>query len=175
MAGAVADEILVYQYRQTPGGEAAFAKRWGTPMVTAFAEALEAITARVGITPVNTSGGQQLQVEDYPLAAVREALANALLHGDYRERRPVQIEHSPDALTVRSPGPLVAGITPDNILTVGSRARFPLLTGACRVLGLARNSGRVLTGCSARWPALADLRCGSTWSTKPLIQRPSSP
>lgn len=141
-AVAAPDEILVYQYRQTPGGEAVFARRWGTPMVTAFAEALEAITARIGITPVNTSAGQQLQVEDYPVVAVREALANALLHGDYRERRPVQVEHSPDSLTVRSPGPLVAGITPDNILTAGSRARFPLLTGACRTLGLAEELGQ---------------------------------
>jgi ATP-dependent DNA helicase RecG len=136
------DEILVYQYRLTPGGEAAFAKRWGTPMVTAFAEAMEAITARIGITPVNTSAGQQLQVEDYPIIAIREALANALLHGDYRERRPVQVEHSPDSLSVRSPGPLVAGITPENILTAGSRARFPLLAGAYRTLGLAEELGQ---------------------------------
>lgn len=141
-AASAAEEILVYQYRQTPGGEAAYAKRWGTPMVTAFAEAMEVITARIGITPVNTSGGQQIQVEDYPLAALREALANALLHGDYRERRPVQIEHSPESVTVRSPGPLVAGITPENILTAGSRARFALLTGACRTLGLAEELGQ---------------------------------
>jgi ATP-dependent DNA helicase RecG len=141
-AVSVSAEILVYQYRQTPGGEAVFARRWGTPMVTAFAEALEAITARIGITPVNTSSGQQLQVEDYPVLAVREALANALLHGDYRERRPVQVEHSSDSLAVRSPGPLVAGITPENILTAGSRARFPLLTGAFRTLGLAEELGQ---------------------------------
>lgn len=141
-AESAADEILVYQYRHTPGGEAAFARRWGTPMVTAFAEAMEAMTARIGITPVNTSAGQQLQVEDYPLLAVREALANALLHGDYRERRMVQVEHSPDSLSVRSPGPLVAGITPDNILTAGSRARFPLLASACRTLGMAEELGQ---------------------------------
>ncbi|MGH3803002.1 MAG: ATP-binding protein, partial [Pseudonocardiaceae bacterium] len=141
-ASSAPDEVLVYQYRQTPGGEAAFARRWGTPMVTAFAEALEAITARIGTTPVNISTGQQLQIEDYPVAAVREALANALLHGDYRERRPVQVEHSPDSLDVRSPGPLVAGITPENILTAGSRARFPLLTSACRTLGLAEELGQ---------------------------------
>lgn len=141
-ATSAAEDILVYQYRQTPGGEAAYAKRWGTPMVTAFAEAMEVITARVGITPVNTSSGQQIQVEDYPLSALREALANALLHGDYRERRPVQIEHAPESVSVRSPGPLVAGITPDNILTAGSRARFALLTGACRTLGLAEELGQ---------------------------------
>lgn len=141
-AGSTADDILVYQYRQTPGGEAAVARRWGTPMILAFSEAMDALSARIGTTPVNTSAGQQLQIEDYPLAAVREALANALLHGDYRERRPVQIEHSPDSLSIRSPGPLVAGITPDNILTAGSRARFPLLAGACRTLGLAEELGQ---------------------------------
>jgi ATP-dependent DNA helicase RecG len=110
--------------------------------VTAFDEAMEIAQARIGTTPINTSGGQQIQVEDYPLAAVREAMANALLHGDYRERRPVQIEHSPDALIVRSPGPLVAGITPANILTAGSRARFPLLAHASRQLGLAEELGQ---------------------------------
>lgn len=140
--GGTSDEILVYQYRQTPGGEAVSARRWSTPMIIAFAEAVEAMTARIGTTPVNTSSGQQLQIEDYPLAAVREALANALLHGDYRERRPVQIEHSPDSMSVRSPGPLVAGITPENILTAGSRARFPLLAGSCRALGLAEELGQ---------------------------------
>lgn len=139
---ATADDILVYQYRQTPGGEAVAAKRWGTPMILAFSEAMDNLSVRIGTTPVNTSAGQQLQIEDYPLAAVREALANALLHGDYRERRPVQIEHSPDSLSIRSPGPLVAGITPGNILTAGSRARFPLLTGACRTLGMAEELGQ---------------------------------
>ncbi|MDN5916810.1 MAG: putative DNA binding domain-containing protein [Pseudonocardia sp.] len=76
--GAV-DEILVYQYRQTPGGEAVVARRWGTPMISAYTEAMETIAARIGTTPVNTSSDQQLQIEDYPLSAVREAVANALL------------------------------------------------------------------------------------------------
>lgn len=138
----LADTILVYQYRETPGGEAVVVRRWGTPMITAYSEAMEAIAARVRTTPVTTSTGQQLQIEDFPLVAVREAIANALLHGDYRERRPVQVEHSPESLSVRSPGPLVAGITPDNILTAPSRPRFPLLAGACRALELAEELGQ---------------------------------
>lgn len=141
-ASSTAADVLVYQYRQTPGGEAVFVKRWGTPVVLAFTELLDVVTARVRTTPVNTPSGQQLQVEDYPVAAIREALANALLHGDYRERRPVQVEHSPDSLVVRSPGPLVAGITPENILTAGSRARFPTLSSAARTLGLAEELGQ---------------------------------
>lgn len=138
----LADTILVYQYRETPGGEAVVARRWGTPMITAYAEAMEAVAARVRTTPVTTSSGQQLQIEDFPLVAVREAIANALLHGDYRERRPVQVEHSPESLFIRSPGPLVAGITPENILTAPSRPRFPLLAGACRSMELAEELGQ---------------------------------
>ena len=41
-----------------------------------------------------------------------------------------------------SPGPLVSGITPQNILTAGSRARFPSLATAFRILGLAEELGQ---------------------------------
>lgn len=141
-SGATNHEILTYQHRQTLSGEADQVRRWTTPLLTAFSEALSVISARVNSTPVNTAQGQQITIEDYPLAAVREALANAMIHGDLRERRPVQVEHSPEALTVRSPGPLVAGITPDNILTHGSRPRFPQLAATMRVLGLAEELGQ---------------------------------
>ena len=136
------DDVIVYQYRPTPGGESSAVRRWGTPLILSFGEAIDTVAARNGITPVNTNSGQQLQVEDYPSVAIREALANAVIHGDYREKRPVQIEHSPDALTVTSPGPLVSGITPKNILTAGSRARFPSLAAAFRILGLAEELGQ---------------------------------
>lgn len=137
-----AHEVLVYQHRQTRSGEADQVRRWQPPLLTSFSEALAVISARINATPVQTASGQQVTIEDFPLAAVREALANALIHGDLRERRPAQIEHSPETLTVRSPGPLVTGITPDNILTHGSRPRFPLLAATMRVLGLAEELGQ---------------------------------
>ncbi|HEY5980094.1 MAG TPA: RNA-binding domain-containing protein [Microlunatus sp.] len=137
-----AQEVLVYQHRNTRSGEADQVRRWRMPALIAFAESLAVMAARISSTPVNTSQGQQLTIEDYPVAAIREALANALIHGDIRERRPVQIEHSPEALSMRSPGPLVAGITPENILTHGSRPRFPLLASTMRVLGLAEELGQ---------------------------------
>jgi len=137
-----AHEVLVYQHRRTRSGEADQVRRWSPPILTAFSEALGVIAARINSTPVTTAKGQQVTIEDFPLAAVREALANAMIHGDLRERRPVQVEHSPEALSVRSPGPLVAGITPDNILTHGSRPRFALLATTMRVLGLAEELGQ---------------------------------
>lgn len=137
-----AHEVLVYQHRRTRSGEADQVRRWSPPLLTAFSEALAVISARINSTPVTTAQGQQVTIEDFPLAAVREALANAMIHGDLRERRPVQVEHSPEALSVRSPGPLVAGITPENILTHGSRPRFALLASTMRVLGLAEELGQ---------------------------------
>ncbi|MGP6176288.1 RNA-binding domain-containing protein [Microbacterium sp. A196] len=136
-----AHEVLVYQYRETPGGEVRSGRRWQAPLLTAINEVLAMIDARVGTIPLNLSNGQQIQIEDYPLVAIREALANALTHGDLRERRPVTVEHSPQSLTIVSPGPLVAGITPENILTHPPRPRFPSLAAAMRAVGLAEQYG----------------------------------
>lgn len=136
-----AHDLLAYQYRETPGGEVRAGRRWQPPLLTAAVEALALVEARVGTIPLNLSSGQQIQIEDYPILAVREALANALAHGDIRERRPVTIEHSPQSLVITSPGPLVAGITPENILTHPPRPRFPSLAAAMRSVGLAEQHG----------------------------------
>lgn len=136
-----AHDLLVYQYRETPGGDVRSGRRWQAPLLSAAIEALAMIEARIGTIPLNLSSGQQLQIEDYPVLAIREALANALTHGDLRERRPVMVEHSPQSLVIVSPGPLVAGITPENILTHPPRPRFASLAAAMRAVGLAEQYG----------------------------------
>jgi ATP-dependent DNA helicase RecG len=135
-------EAIVYQHRRTQAGETDAVLRLGTPLVLAFEEVLQATRARQGITPVTLPDGRQLQIEDYPSAAVREAIVNALIHGDWRLRVPVRIEHSPQYLKIDSPGPLVSGVTTSNILTRGSRARYPSLAAAFRLLGLAEEVGQ---------------------------------
>lgn len=135
-------DLIVYQYRRTAGGEAVAAARWGAPLLLGIEDALAAISSRQGLTPVTLRSGIQLQLEDFPTAAVREAVVNAVVHGDLRLGRPAQVEHAPDALTVTSPGPLVSGITSRNILTRGSRARFPSLAKVVRVSGLAEELGQ---------------------------------
>lgn len=135
-------EVLVYQHRQTLAGEADVVRRWQAPILVAFRECLEAIEARVVSTPITTRAGQQLTLQDFSMDAVREALANALIHGDLRDKRPVTIEHSPESLRITSPGPLVSGITPQNILTHGSKPRFRALARAMRIVGLAEELGQ---------------------------------
>lgn len=135
-------ELLVYQYRETAGGEVKAGRRWTAPILVAFTEALATIEARIDTTPVNLLSGQQVQIQDFPIVAVREAIANALMHGDHRDRRPVFVEHSPELLEVRSPGPLVSGISPSNILTHPPKPRFPSLAEAMRACGLAEKWGQ---------------------------------
>jgi ATP-dependent DNA helicase RecG len=133
---------VIYQYRSTPGGEPSAIERLGGPLVTDFERLLEFIRARRHLTPITLPDGQQIHVEDFPDLAVREAVANAVIHRDYHLAGPVAIDHSPEILVAASPGPLVAGVTPENILTHPSKPRNRSLAHAARVLGFAEEIGR---------------------------------
>jgi ATP-dependent DNA helicase RecG len=135
-------EVVAYQHRASAGGETDFGRRWSGALIVAYREVLAVIEARTGTTPVNLASGQQLQIEDFPLTAVREALTNAIMHGDHRDHRPIQVEHSPQSLVVLSPGPLVPGVSPSNILTHPPKPRFPVLADALRSIGLAEKWGQ---------------------------------
>jgi ATP-dependent DNA helicase RecG len=141
-SGMSPSPAILYQYRLTPGGEPRDVQRIEAPLVIAIQRALELVQARRTLTPVNLPNGQQLEIADFPEVAVREAIANAVIHRDYHLSGPVVIEHSPEVLVVTSPGPLVAGVTPENILTHPSRPRNPLLAKAARTLGFAEEVGR---------------------------------
>jgi len=141
-AGVAAEPAILYQHRQTPGGEATAVERVVLPLVTAFERTMELIWARRNVTPLTLPNGQQIEIADFPEIAVREALSNAVVHRDYRLRQPINIEHSPSAFVVISPGPLVGSVTRDNILTHASTPRNPVLARAARILRLAEETGR---------------------------------
>lgn len=133
---------IVYQYRATPGGEPKLVQRLGTPLLIAATKTIETVSARQSLTPVTLPSGQQITIEDFPSLAVREAISNALCHRDYHLNGSVVVEHSPEVFLVTSPGPLVSGVTPANIITTTSRPRNPALSKIARVLGLAEELGR---------------------------------
>jgi ATP-dependent DNA helicase RecG len=133
---------LLYQYRPTPGGEPTAIERLDGPLVLVFERVMELIQARRRLTPVNLPTGQQIHIEDFPELAVREALANGLIHRDYHVDEAVTVEHSPEVFVVSSPGPLVSGVTPENILTHPSKPRNAVLAQAARLLGLVEEVGR---------------------------------
>lgn len=132
---------LVYTYKESTGGEATNVERFGGPLVEAFEAVVALVQARRKVTPLTLPTGQQLQIEDFPQLALREALSNGVLHRDYNLSDPVRVTHSPHALEVTSPGPLVAGVTQSNILTHDSKPRNRALAQAARMLGLAEELG----------------------------------
>ncbi len=133
---------IVYQYRNTPGGEPKNVSRLGTPYVFAFSRTMDFVAARRVSTPLTLPNGQQVTIEDFPTLAVREALSNAICHRDYHLEGPITVDHSPEIFSITSPGPLVSGVTPANILTTTSRPRNPALAKAARILGFAEELGR---------------------------------
>jgi ATP-dependent DNA helicase RecG len=131
-----------YQYRPSPGSEAVFAIRGNRSIPAAVESLLELVEARAEARPLNLVGGVQLSLMDYPASAVREVVVNALLHRDLPGGGSVDIEHSPERLAIQSPGGLVAGVTPGNILTHPSTPRHRLLAEAVALLRLAERTGQ---------------------------------
>jgi ATP-dependent DNA helicase RecG len=133
---------LTYQFRPAPGIEATAVHHDDGPLLAVIERAIELVAARSLQRPVALQGGAQVALVDYPGAAVREIVVNALLHRDYETHGVVQIEHSPEQLTISSPGGLVFGVTPDNILTHPSTPRNRCLFEAVSMLGIAERTGQ---------------------------------
>lgn len=154
---------IVYQYRATPGGEPRTAERIPAPLLLAFLRVMSLMEARISSKPLALPSGQVVSIEDFPLVAIRETLSNAICHRDLRAMVPVTIEHSPDLLRVTSPGPLVPGVTTNNIITTASRPRNPALARIARTLGIAEELGsgvdrmfRAMIGAGRMLPLIED-------------------
>ena len=139
---SIASYGYAYQYRPTPGSEASSRLREAKPILTAVERLLDAVETRRSVHPINTAGGVQLQLYDYPSNAVRELVVNALVHRDYQIEGSVDLEHSLEQLTIGSPGGLVFGVTPENILTHPSTPRNRLLLETVTTLQLAERTGQ---------------------------------
>jgi ATP-dependent DNA helicase RecG len=75
-------------------------------------------------------------VPDYSERALREALANALIHRDYQRLGAVHFQWHPDRIEVSSPGGFPEGVRLDNLLVTAPRPRNPLLADAFKRAGI---------------------------------------
>jgi ATP-dependent DNA helicase RecG len=131
-----------YQYRPSPGREPTNRFRGNRPLLEALELILDAVQVRSELEPLDVRGAQQLQLIDYPPRAVRELLVNAFVHRSYESYGTVDVEQSPEHLTISSPGGLVAGVTPQNILVHASAPRNYLLTDVISRLQIAERTGQ---------------------------------
>jgi len=131
-----------YQFRPTAGTEAVIRQRGRRPLLWAVETLLDLVDGRRQVHPLTLAGGVQLQLSDYPLDAVRELVVNGLIHRSYETNGTMDVEHTAEQLTISSPGGLVYGVTPANILTYPSTSRHRLLTETMATVQLAERTGQ---------------------------------
>lgn len=88
------------------------------------------------------SNGKRRDVPEYPLAAVREAVLNALVHRDYSirtENIPITIEMYNDRLEIRNPGGLYGRLTADELGKAAPESRNPALINILELLEVTEN------------------------------------
>jgi len=87
-------------------------------------------------------GFQRREVWEYPLEALREAVANALIHRDYTYPADIQIRIEEDHLEVWSPGELPPPLTPEALYRPHpSVLRNPLIAQAFYFAGIIERWG----------------------------------
>lgn len=93
-------------------------------------------------TIVDPSTGKRTDRSEYPLAAVREAILNALIHRDYSihtEGMPIQLLLFQDRMEIRSPGGLYGRLRIDQLGRVQPDTRNPALVVAMEILNQTEN------------------------------------
>lgn len=81
-------------------------------------------------------------VPDYPERALREALANALIHRDYQRLGAVHFQWHPDRIEISNPGGFPEGVRLDNLLVTAPRPRNPLLADSFKRAGIVERTAR---------------------------------
>lgn len=81
-------------------------------------------------------------VPDYSERALREALANALIHRDYLRLGAVHFQWHDDHIEISNPGGFPEGVRLDNLLVTAPRPRNPLLADAFKRAGIVERTAR---------------------------------
>lgn len=87
-------------------------------------------------------GMLRVGVPDFPPAAFREGLANALIHRDYTRLGAVHVQWHDEYLEISNPGGFPEGVRLDNLLVTAPRPRNPLLADAFKRAGIVERTAR---------------------------------
>ena len=102
----------------------------------------EMLNAKFFIHPIDFVGMQRVEKDEYPVAAVREMILNALVHRNYMGA-PTQIRLYNDHFNVWNDGSLPEGITEEDLKKVHrSKPRSPLIADVCFRGGYIDSWGR---------------------------------
>lgn len=93
-------------------------------------------------TGIDPQTGKRVDIPQYPMDAVREAVLNALVHRDYSvhtESMPIQLNMYADRMEIINPGGLYGRLTVDRLGHVQPDTRNPVLATALEILHLTEN------------------------------------
>ena len=91
---------------------------------------------------IDSQTGERIDVPQYPMNAVREAMLNALVHRDYSfhtEGMPIQLIMYSDRMEIINPGGLYGRLTLDQLGYMQPDTRNPVLVTAMEILGKTEN------------------------------------
>ncbi len=129
-----------YIHRVIPAGDSTARYRERTSLLEQVSEADRLSAANNRSVHVGDQFARG-QFRALPSGAVREAIVNGVVHRDWLSPQPTVVEHIGDVLTVTSPGGLIGGIRPSNIITHPSVPRYRSLAEAMSSLALAEREG----------------------------------
>ena len=113
--------------------------RW--PLLRIMEEIEARIRARVREQELMV-GMLRVGVPDYPAVALREAVANALIHRDYQRLGAVHFQWHSEHIEISNPGGFPEGVRLDNLLVTAPRPRNPLLADAFKRAGIVERTAR---------------------------------
>lgn len=93
-------------------------------------------------TTISPVTGQRVDVPQYPIDAIREAILNALVHRDYSfhtEGMPIQLTMFSDRIEIANPGGLYGRLTVDQLGKVQPDTRNPVLVTAMEAMKETEN------------------------------------
>jgi ATP-dependent DNA helicase RecG len=101
------------------------------PLVTQVQQAIDYILSELATGVQMGPLGFEI-VQQYPVRVIREAITNAVIHRDYSIPADIQVRLFADRIEVDSPGTLPGKVTAQNINTLGSVSRNPLIVSHLR-------------------------------------------
>ena len=128
-------EVVCVLFRETIGASRYADRKIVTGTLQEVIDTAEAFLDRYIAVGARIEGWKRIDIPEYSIEVLREAVINAVVHRDYSRRgEMVRVFYYPDRVEVHSPGLLLPGITVEHMQRgeVQSKLRNPVLAGLLR-------------------------------------------
>jgi ATP-dependent DNA helicase RecG len=128
-------EVVCVLFRETVGASRYADRKIVMGTLQDLIDGAEAFLNRYIAVGARVEGWKRIDIPEYSLEVLREAIINAVVHRDYSKRgESIRVFFYPDRVEVHSPGLLLPGITVEQIErgVVQSKLRNPVLAGLLR-------------------------------------------